>query len=108
MRLTLGFVAGLKDALRFILVADLEARLNAGGLVLEVVDTPRSPDQSECLFHWFTHGYECETVGVARLSEQWASDDRADDYFWTGCQSGEDSGETLPPTLHKTPINMGF
>jgi hypothetical protein len=60
------------------------------------------------LVHWFTHGYECETVGVARLSEQWASDDRADDYFWTGCQSGEDSGETLPPTLHKTPINMGF
>lgn len=58
-------------------------------------DTPRTFDQTELLFHGFTHGCEGVTVGTGRVSEQWASVDRAGARFWKGCQSGEESGETL-------------
>ena len=108
MGLLFDLVVELKNALRLILVTGLEASLHARDLVLEVVDALRTPDQTECLFHCFTHGYECETAGTGRVSEQWASDDRAGSRFWTGCQLGEESGETFPPTRAKTPINMGF
>ncbi|HTY85949.1 MAG TPA: JAB domain-containing protein [Candidatus Acidoferrum sp.] len=57
VRLTLRFVVRLEDALRFVLIARFETRLNAGDFVFEVEDAPGTPDQTECLFHGFTHGY---------------------------------------------------
>jgi hypothetical protein len=108
VRLTLRFVVRLEDALRLRLVTRLEALLFAGDFVFEVEDASGTPDQTECLFHHFTHGYECEGIGICRVSEQWASVDRAETSFWTGSQTGEDSGETLTPNHHKTPINKGF
>jgi hypothetical protein len=77
VRLTLRFVVRLENALSFMLVARLEALLFAGDFVFEVEDAPRTPDQTECLFHYFTHGYECAGIGTCRVSEQWASVDRA-------------------------------
>ena len=77
MRLTLRFVVRLEDALRLVLVACLEALLFAGDFVFEVEDAPGTPDQTECLFHVFTHGCECAGNGICRVSEQWASVDRA-------------------------------
>ena len=56
MRLTLRFVVCLEDALRLKLVARLEALLFAGDFVFEVEDASGTPDQTECLFHCFTHG----------------------------------------------------
>ena len=58
-----------ENASRLNLVACLEARLNAGDLVFEVEDAPGTPDQTECLFHCFTHGYECVRFGTRRVSE---------------------------------------
>ena len=55
VRLALRFVVRLEDALRFKLVARLEALLFAGDFVFEVEDASRTPDQTECLFHCFTH-----------------------------------------------------
>jgi hypothetical protein len=77
MRLILRFVVRLEDALRLVLIARLETRLNAGDFVFEVEDAPGTPDQTECLFHCFTHGYECAAIGTYHVSEQWASVDRA-------------------------------
>jgi hypothetical protein len=51
MRLALRFVVRLEDALRFVLVARLEAGLLAGDFVFEVEDASGTPDQTECLFH---------------------------------------------------------
>jgi hypothetical protein len=45
--------------------------------VFKVEDAPGTPDQTECLFHRFTHGYECVRVGTRRISEQWAGYSRA-------------------------------
>ena len=69
MRLTLRFVVRLEDALRLVLVARLEAGLLTGDFVFEVEDASGTPDQTECLFHRFTHGYECVRIGVHRVSE---------------------------------------
>ncbi len=73
MRLTLRFVVRLADGLRLKLVARLQALLFASGFVFEVEDAPGTPDQTECLFHCFTHGYECAGFGGCRISERWAS-----------------------------------
>ena len=81
MRLTLRFVVRLKNALNLMLVACLEARLLAGDFVFEVEDASGTPDQTECLFHRFTHGYECAGIGICRVSEQWASGIRAETSF---------------------------
>ena len=67
----------LENALRLVLVARFEARLLTGDFVFEVEDASGTPDQTECLFHCFTHGYECVRFGTCRVSEQWASVDRA-------------------------------
>ena len=56
-------------ALHLVFVARLETRLNAGNF-FEIKDIPRTTDQSECSFHCFTHGYECEGKGNCRVSEQ--------------------------------------
>ena len=77
MRLAFRFVVRLQDALRLVLIACLEARLLAGDFVFEVKDTPRTTDQTECLFHCFTHGYECVRFGFPRVSEQWKGYSRA-------------------------------
>ena len=77
MRLILRFVVRLEDALRLMLIARLETRLNAGDFVFEIEDAPRTPDQTELLLHGFTHGFECEAGGPFAISEQWASDNRA-------------------------------
>ena len=61
----------LEDALGFVPVARLEALLFAGDFVFEVKDASGTPDQTECLFHCFTHGYECGRFGFRRVSEQW-------------------------------------
>jgi len=63
---------GLEDTLCLVLVAGFEARLLAGGLVFEVEHAPGTTDQTECLLHGFTHGYECVRQGTPRISEQWA------------------------------------
>ena len=63
----------LKDALRLVFVARLEAGLDASGFVFQVEHAPRTPDQTECLFHWITHGYECVRNGIRRVSELWTS-----------------------------------
>jgi hypothetical protein len=55
--------------------------LFAGNFVFEVEDAPRTPDQTECLFHRFTHGYECAGIGICRVSEQWACGGRAETSF---------------------------
>ena len=81
MRLIFRFVVHLEDALRLVLIARLETRLNAGNFVLKVEDTPGTPDQTECLFHRFTHGYECAGSGDCRVSEQWACGGRAETNF---------------------------
>ena len=81
VRLTLRFVVRLKDALCLKLIACLEALLFAGNFVFEVEDAPRTPDQTECLFHRFTHGYECAGIGICRVSEQWACGGRAETSF---------------------------
>ena len=81
MRLTLRFVVRLEDALCLTLVARLEALLFAGDFVFEVEDAPGTPDQTECLFHCFTHGYECAGIGDCRVSEQWAGGSRAETSF---------------------------
>ena len=57
VRLALRFVVRLEDALRLRPVACLEALLFAAEFVLEVEDAPGAPDQTECLFHGFTHVY---------------------------------------------------
>ena len=77
MRLALRFIVRLEDALRFVLIARLETRLIAGDFVFEIVDAPGTPDQTECLFHRFTHGYECAGIGICRVSEQWTGYGRA-------------------------------
>jgi hypothetical protein len=51
--------------------------LFAGDFIFEVEDAPLTPDQTECLFHCFTHGYECVGIGTCRVSEQWAGYNRA-------------------------------
>ena len=81
VRLTLRFIVRLEDALRLELVVCLEALLFAADFVFEVEDAPGTPDQTECLFHCFTHVYECEAVGGCRVSEQWASGIRAETSF---------------------------
>jgi len=81
VRLALRFVVRLEDALRFKLVARLEALLFAGDFVFEVEDASGTPDQTECLFHRFTHGYECAGIGICRVSEQWACGGRAETSF---------------------------
>jgi hypothetical protein len=55
--------------------------LFAADFVFEVEDAPGTPDQTERLFHCFTHVYECEAVGGCRVSEQWASGIRAETSF---------------------------
>ena len=81
VRLTLRFVVCLEDALRLKLVACLEALLLAGDFVFEIEDVLGTPDQTECLFHCFTHGCECAGIGDCRVSEQWPSVDRAVNSF---------------------------
>jgi hypothetical protein len=81
MRLILRFVVCLKDTLRLKLIACLETLLFAGDFVFEVEDAPWTPDQTECLFHCFTHGYECAGIGTCRICEQWANVDRAETSF---------------------------
>jgi hypothetical protein len=71
----------LEDALRLKLVARLEALLFAGDFVFEVEDASGTPDQTECLFHCFTHGYECAGIGGCRVSEQRANGIRAETIF---------------------------
>ena len=61
---------------RFV-VARLEARLNARDFVFEVEDASGTPDQTECLFHRFTHGFECVRNGIRRVSELWTGYSRA-------------------------------
>ena len=97
IRLNLGFVVRLEDALSLKLVACLEALLFASGFVFQVEDAPGTPDQTECLFHCFTHVYECEAIGDFRVSEQSKGYNRAESEFWTSLNLGEDSGETLTP-----------
>ena len=77
MRLALRVVFRLEQALGFDGIAGLETRLLPGDFVLEVEDAPRASDQTELLFHRFTHGCGCEAVGPFAISEQWASDHRA-------------------------------
>ncbi len=77
MRLTFRLVMRLQDALRLVLIARLETGLLTGGFVFEVENAPRAADQTECLFHRFTHVAECVRSGVPRVSEQWTSYSRA-------------------------------
>jgi len=72
VRLTLRFVVCLKDALCFVFITRFEALLFAGDFVFEVEDASGTPDQTECLFHCFTHDYDCAGIGTCRVSEQWA------------------------------------
>jgi hypothetical protein len=97
MRLALGLIVGLEKPLGFLPVARFEAGLLAGGFVLEVVNAPRTLDQSELLLHRFAHGCECEAVGAVAVSEQWTSVGRAVDEFCRGGQTSEDSGEDSTP-----------
>src|ERR1700678_340137 len=106
MRLALRFIVRLKDALRLCLVAGLDALLFAGGFVLNVIDAPGTPNQTEYLFHCFTHGYECEAIGDIRVSEQSKGYNRAESEFWTSLNLGEDSGETLTPDSQKAIDNQ--
>jgi hypothetical protein len=71
----------LEDALRLVLIACLEVLLFAGDFVFEVEDASGTPDQTECLFHRFTHGYECAGIGDCRVSEQWSCGGRAETSF---------------------------
>ncbi len=74
----------MEDALRLKFIARLETLLSllfAGGFVFEVEDTPGTTDQAECLFHCFTHGYECVGIGIRRVSEQWRGGIRAETSF---------------------------
>jgi hypothetical protein len=57
--------------------------LMAADFVFEVEDAPGTPDQTECLFHRFTHGYECVSIGIRRVSEHWTSYKRALSNFST-------------------------
>jgi hypothetical protein len=55
--------------------------LFASDFMFEVEDAPGTPDQTECLFHCFTHCYECAGIGTCRVSEQWAGVDRSETSF---------------------------
>jgi hypothetical protein len=75
--LKLRFVVCLENPLRFQLIARLEAFLFAGDFVFEVENASGTSDQTECLFHCFTNGYECVRFGIPRVSEQWKGYSRA-------------------------------
>ena len=62
-------------------LAGVAGILFAADFVFQVEDAPGTPDQTECLFHCFTHVYECDAVGDCRVSEQWASGIRAETSF---------------------------
>jgi hypothetical protein len=81
VRLALRFVVRPENALRFMFIARFETRLNSAQLVHQIEHTPRTTDQTECLFHCFTHVYECAGIGDCRMSEQWASGTRAETIF---------------------------
>ena len=76
MRLAFRFIAGLKQPLRFCFVVSLETGLFASDFVFKVKNAPRTPYQTEPLFHCFTHGWECKTIGACRVSEQWPNIER--------------------------------
>ena len=81
MRLALGFVVGLEESLGLLPVAGLEAGLLSGGFVLEVENAPGALNQTELLFHCFTHVSECEAVGTVSIREQWANSQRTGGEF---------------------------
>ena len=70
MWLALGFVVGLEESLCLVAIAGLEAGLLPGGFVFEVENAPGALNQTELLFHCFTHGCECEAVGTCSIREQ--------------------------------------
>jgi hypothetical protein len=67
----------LENALGFVFIVGFEAGLLAANFVFEVEHTPGTTDQTECLFHCFTHGYECVRFGIPRVSEQWTGYSRS-------------------------------
>ena len=81
MWLALGFVVGLEEPLRLVAVASLEAGLLSGRFVFEVENAPRALNQTELLFHCFTHVSECEAVGTVSIREQWANSQRTGGEF---------------------------
>ena len=68
----------MEDSLRLKFIARFETGLNTGAFIFEVVHTPRTTDQTECLFHCITHGCECEAIGTVAVSDRWVSVGRAD------------------------------
>lgn len=70
MRLGVCFVVGVQQLFRCHLVARVERLLFTRGFVFEVINAPGAFDQTELIFHWFTHGYECETDAAVAVSEQ--------------------------------------
>ena len=81
MRLAFGFVVGLEETLGLLAIAGFEAGLLSGGFVFEIEGTPRTLDQTELLFHRFTHGCECKAVGTFSIREQWAYSQRTGGEF---------------------------
>ena len=81
MGLAPGFVVGLEEARGLDPIAGLEAGLVSGGFVFEVINAPGALNQTELLFHCFTHVSECEAVGTFSIREQWANSQRTGGEF---------------------------
>jgi len=70
VRLAFAVVAGRKKAQGLLFIAGLEGGLFASDFVFEVVNSPGTLNQTELLLHRFTHGCECEAVGIVSIREQ--------------------------------------
>jgi hypothetical protein len=65
---------GLEEPLGFVAVVGLEAGLLSGRFVFEVVNASGALNQTELLLHCFTHGCECEAVGIGlRKADFWCA-----------------------------------
>jgi len=76
LRGVLGFVAGVREAVRLTLISGLEALLLAGLGILDVIGTPAPAEQTEAVFHQLTHVDEPTAAGEHVVSEQWAGGGR--------------------------------